>query len=187
MVKRDIMTNHLNKFLACVLISETLAVNTGNEMKELEFIRQQLSELDMKAAEKFGDWVDSFEHHLLAISDNETLLPIMLMKAAVNGRKFKTALLTRNPRNPTPQMRHTKPDTRNPAPEALLPNLAPETRHPKPHTRNPAPEVWSQRTREGGPQHAILRGRRDSGLGRAVQAPKGRSGIRSPGRMWRRR
>ena len=102
MVKRDIMTNHLNKFLACVLISETLAVNTGNEMKELEFIRQQLSELDMKAAEKFGDWVDSFEHHLLAISDNETLLPIMLMKAAVNGRKFKTALLTRNPRNPFP-------------------------------------------------------------------------------------
>ncbi len=101
-MKRDIMTYNLNKFLACVLISETLAVNTGNEMKELEFIRHTLSESGNNAAEKFGDWVDTFEHHVLAIADHQTLFPIMLMKAAVNGRKFKSALLTQKPTHPFP-------------------------------------------------------------------------------------
>lgn len=97
-MKKDIMTTHLNKFLACVLISETLAVDTGNEMKELELIRHSLSEMSSNAAERFGDWVDMFEHHVLAIADAETLFPIMLMKTAVLGRKYKTALLNKNPK-----------------------------------------------------------------------------------------
>lgn len=101
-MKRDIITYNLNKFLACVLISETLAVNTGNEMKEIEFIRQQLGESDMQAADKFGDWVDTLEQHVLPISDHKTLFPIMLMKAAVTGRKFKSALLTQKPTHPFP-------------------------------------------------------------------------------------
>lgn len=101
-MKNDRITYNLNKFLACVLISETLAVNTGNEMKEIEFIRNQLAESDIQAADKFGDWVDTFEHRVLAIADNETLFPILLMKAAVNGRKFKSALLSHKPTHPFP-------------------------------------------------------------------------------------
>jgi hypothetical protein len=97
-MKRDTLTFTLNKFLACILISETLAVNTDNEMNELKFIREQINEMDSNAAERFGDWVDTFEHRVLSIADNETLFPILLMKAAINGRKFKDILLAKNPR-----------------------------------------------------------------------------------------
>ena len=101
-MKSAILNDKVNRFLACVLIAETLSVTLKCRMKEIEFIRSSLNQYNPKAADSFGDWVDTFEKHVLALADAETVFAIMLMKAYTNGRKYRELLLAKNPRQQFP-------------------------------------------------------------------------------------